>query len=155
MTSRHSSYPRYPLLGALAFAISLGSSIVGCGPEVVVPEEKPPIIPHRIAGCSMWCGAKFECGNGANGTIAFDTEEECVDYCTRPNAMAGYGYQGDGVDACIVEFETLATCINELSCDAIQFYFDTELEIQQRDRPCWNELETTLACSAKHPYPGD
>ena len=129
-------------------AFSLPAS--GCGPEARPEDEPPYLIPDRIEGCSMWCGAKFECGDGPGNGVSFHTEDECIEWCAKPDTdMVGFYYLGNGVDACVEEYNTMANCIAALSCEEIFFVFDDSDPTPLWERPCAAETNVSLKCAAE------
>lgn len=124
------------------------SVIWACGPEVE-PEEEPPYqIPDRIEGCSKWCGAKFECGDGPGSGATFHTEDECIEWCAKPDTdMVGFYYLGNGIDACVEEYNTMANCVAALSCEDIHFLFDGDDPTLLSERPCAAETFASFDCA--------
>lgn len=126
--------------------------LAACGPERRREEEPPEILEHRLPSCSKWCAAKFECGNGADGEIAFDDESSCVEYCASPTSnMVSFSYQGDGVDACVPEFEAMADCVEALTCEDQGRHFGViDPLVLLVDRPCADTVTTMLRCNVDH-----
>lgn len=130
--------------------------LAACGPERRPEEEPPEILEHRLPACSKWCAAKFECGNHGVGEHGLEDEPSCIEACAITTSnIVGFGYQGDGVDACVPEFNAYADCVEALSCEDQARHFGViEPAVQPLDRPCGDELGTTLYCSVDHPYRG-
>lgn len=125
-------------------------SSAGCGPE---RDDEPEPLAHRADGCTKWCTAKFECGDGPGNGVSFSTRSECIDWCaTPPSDMVGFAYQSDGTDACISEYNAMADCVDALTCEAKAAHFS---DIPQAERPCWPEVHTMLACAIDNPYEVD
>lgn len=143
--------PRSPV-SRCASSLLLVAGVMACGPKAEPEQEKVEILEHRVPSCTQWCGAKFECGNGANGEIAFDDEDGCVEYCASPTSnMVSFSYQGDGVDACIPEFEAMADCVDALSCEDQGRHFGViDPQVLLVDRPCADTVTTMLQCNAEH-----
>lgn len=142
---------------------------VACGPRTKEPVEQ---LEHRLAACTQTCEARYasscdfdgmceeDCGGEPKGKFLapFDSTEDCVESCADPvgDAAYGWGYVGDGEDACVAEFEAQARCIAALSCeDRFQYYTVAPVRASAADFPCGVEAYAVLDCQWAHPYDED
>ncbi len=139
---------------------------VACGPRTKEPVEQ---LEHRLAACTQTCEARYasscdfegmcevDCGLYPKGELLtpFASTEECVESCADPvgDAAHGWGYVGDGEDACGPEFEAHARCLAELSCaDRFRYYTDVPKRASAADFPCGVLTYAMLDCQSAHPY---
>lgn len=142
---------------------------VACGPRREDPVEQ---LEHRLAACTQTCEARYastcdfdgmcevDCGGEPRGKFLapFDSTEDCIESCADPLGDAGYGwgYVGDGEDACVAEFEAQARCIASLSCeDRFKYYTVAPVRASAAEFPCGVEAYAVLDCQWAHPYDAD